>query len=387
MSRFHSHLNTAVKIIDSYKGEMPLAAYLKQFFAAEKKYGSTDRKQLTHLCYCYYRLGFAAANLSTERRIILAYFLCNNTASPFLEAIQPEWNELITGTLAEKTAHIQYEFSVSDIFPFADAVNVDAKSFSQSFLHQPGVHLRIRPGQQKKVLDKLKSLALNFIIEEDCICLSPGTNVAQLATTDCTVVIQDYNSQKVLDYLKTSAANFNHTSPQLWDCCAASGGKSILAFDILGGKIQLTVSDIRESILANLKHRFSRAGIKNYTAFTVNLLHPDAVPAATLFDIVICDAPCTGSGTWARTPEQLYFFKPAAIADFSKKQKAIAANAARAVKAGGLFFYITCSVFREENEAVVNWLATTQQLQILHMKLLEGWHKNADSMFVAVFGK
>jgi 16S rRNA (cytosine967-C5)-methyltransferase len=46
---------------------------------------------------------------------------------------------------------------------------------------------------------------------------------------------------------------------KLWDCCAASGGKSLLAVDTLGN-IDLTVSDVRSSIIHNLKHRFAVAG-------------------------------------------------------------------------------------------------------------------------------
>src|SRR5690606_27157702 len=105
----------------------------------------------------------------------------------------------------------------------------------------------------------------------------------------------------------------------VWDCCAASGGKSILAKDILKN-IQLTVSDIRKSILINLEKRFASAGIKAYTAKVADLTDPSfshsplapserfsrAGTHHSAFDLIICDAPCSGSGTWARTPEQLY---------------------------------------------------------------------------------
>src|SRR2546430_1733752 len=56
MGRYHSYLNTAKKILQQYKGEEPFSSFIKKFFSAEKKYGSKDRKQITHLCYCFLRL-------------------------------------------------------------------------------------------------------------------------------------------------------------------------------------------------------------------------------------------------------------------------------------------------------------------------------------------
>ena len=53
----------------------------------------------------------------------------------------------------------------------------------------------------------------------------------------------------------------------------------------------------------------------------------------------------------------------------------------------GLFFYITCSVFKKENEDVANYLKEKFHLQLLHMELLKGYDKKADCMFVAVFKK
>ena len=59
MSHHHSHLITAVKVLQSHKDGEPLVHHLKRFFAADKKYGSKDRKQISALCYNFYRLGNA----------------------------------------------------------------------------------------------------------------------------------------------------------------------------------------------------------------------------------------------------------------------------------------------------------------------------------------
>ena len=104
MSRYHSYLNSAKEILQLYKGEEPFAVFLKQFFARRKKYGSKDRKQIGHLCYCYFRLGKAGADLSIEERTLAALFLCSQSFNELLRELKPGWNEQVNSDLAEKFA-------------------------------------------------------------------------------------------------------------------------------------------------------------------------------------------------------------------------------------------------------------------------------------------
>jgi 16S rRNA (cytosine967-C5)-methyltransferase len=103
-------------------------------------------------------------------------------------------------------------------------------------------------------------------------------------------------------------------------------------------------------IILNLHQRFKRAGIKEYNYFISDLSKPDFTPSSSNYDLVICDAPCTGSGTWSRTPEQLFFFNEASITHYSELQRKIVVQVVQHLKAGGIFVYITCSLFRAENE-------------------------------------
>jgi 16S rRNA (cytosine967-C5)-methyltransferase len=87
----------------------------------------------------------------------------------------------------------------------------------------------------------------------------------------------------------------------VWDCCAASGGKSILAWDKIKmqapkAKIELTVSDVRDSIIANLKKRFTEAGIQNYHSFVGDLTKQYNLSGMRTFDIVICAAAVQAHG-------------------------------------------------------------------------------------------
>lgn len=395
MSRYHSYINTAEKIIGSFKGETPFAIYLKNFFSAEKKYGSKDRKQIASLCYNYYRIGFAANNSTIHEKISIAFFLCSNEPSEMMNALNSEWNEYGHLPLNKKVLIVKKIFSLVDIFPFTNklSVRIDVAEFCRSFLIQPDVFLRIRPKEMAAVNKKLNKAKLPFtLMENGCIQLPSTTTVDEYLATDKEVVIQDFNSQKVLDYLKyhqTSfyAENIVRRPLSVWDCCAASGGKSILAYDILNGAIALTVSDIRAGIILNLHQRFKKAAIKEYNYFIADISKEGSKIPYNTYDVIICDVPCTGSGTWSRTPDQLYFFKENALEEYSSLQKKIAASAMPHLKKGGIFFYITCSVFKMENEVNAAFIQEQFNLQLMEMQLLKGYEKKADSMFVAVFKK
>ena len=216
------------------------------------------------------------------------------------------------------------------------------------------------------------------------------------------------NSQRVGEFIKSKIEN-RKSKIKVWDCCAASGGKSIMAYDLIP-QIELTVSDIRPSIVHNLNNRLAEAGIKNYRSFVVDLSpspkgriekrSPNSeggrekasrtsqhinLSTNQLFDLIIFDAPCSGSGTWSRTPEQLYFFKPEDITRYSNLQKKIASNVIPLIKQGGRLLYITCSVFKKENEEVVEFIKKQSGLTLVKMELLKGYDKKADTLFAALF--
>ncbi len=151
------------------------------------------------------------------------------------------------------------------------------------------------------------------------------------------------------------------------------------------GNIDLTVSDARSTILHNLQARFERAKISQYNAFQADLSTSTFKTTDKAYDLVICDAPCTGSGTWSRTPEQLYFFGTDKITLFTALQKKISHNIIKAIKPGGYLLYITCSLFKRENEEIVSLLlAENESLVLVKQELLKGYHQKSDTMFAAL---
>ena len=384
MSRYQSHQLTATQIIQTAKKGEPLAFQLKKTFAANKKYGSKDRKIIATLCYQYYRIGHALPNATVHHKILAAYFLCNHTPSDFLENLATQLNTKIHLPLSEKCNELKININQIFIFQQELGISIDARAFTLSMLTQPKFFVRVRPNVFSYFISDLEEANIDYQnITDTCIALPQSTALEKYAIVNKNVVVQDYNSQKVFNYLLDNKVSFI-TPPNVWDCCAASGGKSILLYDILKGKINLSVSDIRASMLNNLRTRFKEAGINNYLAFVADLSKPMLTPPKIKFDFIICDVPCSGSGTWGRTPEQLVFFEKTEIKNYHALQKNISSYAITFLKKGGLFFYITCSVFEQENEAVVKHLATQFNLKILQMQYLKGYQMQADTMFVAV---
>lgn len=389
MSRFYSYIRTAQQMLAQYNGSLPFAPFAKAFFAKEKKYGSTDRRQISALCYHYFRVGKALGNVPDEETLVAATFLCETVPSKMLEQVKPEWNKQVQLPLWEKIRISQIPFQQQLLFPFSQFLSseIQPPAFQFSFLLQPDLYLRVRPGHWEHVVKKLSEKGFSITgLAGGCLSLPNGSKTEAIISINKEAVVQDYSSQQTGQVMQQYAIN-HLPKINAWDCCAASGGKSLMLHD-LRPDASLTVSDIRPSILHNLEQRFAEAGIKNHQHFVADISADIfQLPGKKSFNLVVADVPCTGSGTWARTPEQLFYFKEEKIAEYAARQKKIAANVLPYLQAGGYLVYITCSVFFQENEAVVKTLVQENKLQLRTMQYLKGYDKKADTLFIAVLQK
>lgn len=367
--RAEYYLKVAITLIEKYNGSLPLQHYLKSFFSANKKFGSKDRKFITHLCYSYYRVGVATEKSAIKERIIQSLFL--------QEDKEQHWHELLAGFTKQ-------EINTSKIFPFADELSeeIDHNFFSASHIQQPYLYLRIRPGFVEKILRILSNQSIEYLFDGNfCLQLANGFKAENYFSINKEVIVQDASSQKIGQLLEIVAKEIKTKNISIWDCCAASGGKSILAKDIMPNAA-LTVSDIRSSILANLDQRFAEAGINKYNAFVADL--SEKYNGNEEYDCIIADVPCSGSGTWSRTPEQLLVFEKKQIEYYQKLQQKIVENALPTLKGGGYLLYITCSAFAAENEKNVEWMQEILQLKLIKSMVIKGYESSADTMFAAL---
>ncbi|WP_343668099.1 Fmu (Sun) domain-containing protein [Chitinophaga sp.] len=358
MTRWENYLAAAEKVIAEYDGGLPLHHFLKGFFKQHPYMGSRDRRHISQLVYSYYRLGYLyKEEKSVQERILLGSYLCKAEEAENFAITPPE------------------EIPLDSIFPFKKYLSdeIDPISFSQSFLRQPYLFIRTRKGKQEAIKKLLQRAEITF--EEwgpTTLALPNSTKIDTIVTDKSWYEIQDASSQQV--------GNLFNPKPgeQWWDSCAASGGKSILLLD-KEPKVKLLVSDVRPSIISNLHMRFKEAGIRDYTSMVMDLTAPIALERR--FDNIILDAPCSGAGTWGRTPENLSFFKEEQIKEYQYLQQTIAGNVVKLLKPGGSLIYITCSVFRGENEDVVAHLENTTSLKKQEGGIIPGYEKGADSMF------
>ncbi|MFT4202739.1 MAG: hypothetical protein QM610_02390 [Chitinophagaceae bacterium] len=380
-NRYFSYHNTACKLLASYHKEMPLQHFLRQYFSENKKHGSRDRKWISHFCYCFYRLGNALPNLEMAEKLPIAVYLCTDDVETLGDYLPEGW--LRTRDLDAKIQYMQVAcgFRLEDIFPFAALLvsDIDIAALNKSLLRQPDVFLRIRPGKQKAVLDILEKNAVAYqLVGENAVALKSRIAIDQLFKVNRDVVVQDFNSQSVTTFFPDGDIC------SLWDCCAASGGKTLLLRDHYP-KAKTVVSDLRRSSLQNHKKRMQEAGVNVQKYFVQNLSQPFEMQ--DMFDLVVCDAPCSGSGTWARTPEEMYFFDKGSLSSTSMLQLSIARRIAQQVKVGGYLLYITCSLFKEEDDGVVEQLTASLPLSVVKRQLLLGTEHNADTLYGCLLRK
>lgn len=376
-------IRTFEKIFEAYDGALPLHRFLVTYFKGNKQMGSSDRRWASRYLYSFFRIGKALPGRSLQERLIVGDFLCNTTNSLVLQGLQPAWNEQVNLPVAAKIVLVKDtypEFDLKAVFPFQETLStgIDEQQFLESFFTQPDLFIRVKAKHAGEIHAALTEAGVHVKeLSENVFSLPNGTKLGHILPSTKNYQVQDLSSQRTGKYFQPKPYEY------WWDCCAASGGKSLLLHE-LEPKVQLLVSDVREQSLLNLDERFQEAGIHKYQKKVLDLLVDNEQHLHHYeFDGIILDAPCSGSGTWGRTPEMLYYFNQAKVKQFQGLQKAIAANVLKYLKPGQPLIYITCSVFAAENEAVVDHLQQTHGLLLEDMEVIKGYHEKADTMFVA----
>jgi len=403
------YLALAAGLVTGYRYPQPFSLYLKGYFRANKQHGSRDRRAISMLCYSFFRLGKNLPQTPVDDKILLGLWLTENaeTLQPWMPFIAEKWSfvkkEITTDKLSIARQHIQ-EFSTENLFPFSGELSAlsNSSEFYASLLGRPLVWVRVKrdkTGVFKKIADEQgiawqahpqlpNAFGLPHNTDVEKLLgghAGPGRSLHQIAE------IQDASSQLTGNIITTEPYE------KVWDCCCGAGGKSLMLADKYPA-IQLHSSDVRPAIIHNLHNRFKEAGEKppytatvDITTYTGNEIkfergHKNETIPQNGFDIIVADVPCSGSGTWARTPEQACFFTRENLEKYTALQRKIVMNAARFLKPGGRLYYITCSVYKAENENQLEFFSQNG-FTVKEQYLIEGWHHKADSMFIACLVK
>jgi 16S rRNA (cytosine967-C5)-methyltransferase len=405
LSFAHTYLAVAANLIKGYSAPQPFHLYIKKYFAANKKHGSRDRKTIAALCYVYFRLGKAFEGQTPENKMLMGLCLCHPELmnDDWATLLQAQWSfanaEFVQATLPQKLELLKQntDFSTEQLFPFPDRLSdlKDREGFLISPLHRPLVWLRVKKGRREKLEELITAdiTLQNHPLLPNAIGLPQQTNVEQLLGNRFhhLAEVQDASSQQTVTFIALKAGE------KVWDCCCGAGGKSLMLRDA-ESKLDLYCSDMRPQILENLHERFKVSGLpRPYTAVKdIATSAGDSIifenksefktARANYFDTIIADVPCSGSGTWARTPEQAYNFTAEQIAGFVARQRTIVTNALPYLKKGGKLYYITCSAFKDENEGQLPYFQELG-MDIEQQTTIEGYTNQADTMFVACLVK
>ncbi len=156
------------------------------------------------------------------------------------------------------------------------------------------------------------------------------------------------------------------------DLCAAPGGKSTLIQSLITRDSLLLSNEAIKSRVGSLLENMTKWGGEN-TVVTQN----DPAGFSKLpqyFDLMVVDAPCSGSGLFRRDPEAISEWSPDQVRVCSQRQRRILADALGALKINGILLYSTCSFSSEENEAIVDWLMKEYPFESVPLQLQDEWN-------------
>lgn len=369
-----ARISAAIEVLDDIIGRRrPAADALKDWGLSRRFAGSKDRAAIASLVYdalrCKASAGYAMA--SEETRALVLGMLAGLRGIPLAEIA-----ELCSGEnhaparLSDDETALLTAFSADDapdwvqadvpewLWPsFATAFGQDAIAEGQALAARAPIDLRVnrlRAGRSE-VLEALSHLqpeegtwspdALRFHPGHDGRGPSLQTEPGFFAGA---FEIQDEGSQLVTLLAAPQPGD------TVIDLCAGAGGKTLALAALMANRGNLYATDLDSRRLAPLHDRLARSG-----AAIVDIRiprsrgHEPLEDVAGKADLVLVDAPCTGSGTWRRNPDAKWRVRPGALAERIKDQAEVLARAARLVRPGGRIAYITCSMLPEENDEAI----------------------------------
>jgi 16S rRNA (cytosine967-C5)-methyltransferase len=180
-------------------------------------------------------------------------------------------------------------------------------------------------------------------------------------------VMMDDGSRLVAEITAAAMPVVEGRAARVWDCCAAPGGKTLvlarrlgphlphLRSEMRGTQFEMLASDVSARRMGQMTTRMRRyefaAGVRTV------VMDAAEVGGEDQFDLILCDVPCSGTGTLARNPEIRHRLKPEEFARQAERQAKILRGALGRLAAGGRLVYATCSLEPEENERVVESVA------------------------------
>ncbi|WP_029349243.1 RsmB/NOP family class I SAM-dependent RNA methyltransferase [Bosea sp. 117] len=368
-----ARLAAAIEIFGTLEAaRRPVADVLKDWGRSNRFAGSGDRSAIGSLVYDALRRRASAAWLmgeETPRAILLGMLklgrgldaeaiaqLCDGTRHTPVPLGAAERERLEHGSLTDAPAHIAGDYPLWLDAHLEAVFGEERAAEGAALAERAPLDLRVNtlkgtPEDALAALAHLDATAGDWSPLALRIELSPDGKAppvtAEPAYLKGLVEIQDEGSQ--LAAILAAPAR----GSQVLDLCAGGGGKTLELAALMHNSGQIYAHDDDLRRLAPIHERLQRAGVRNVQVRSPRGKADVLEDLEGRMDLVLVDAPCTGTGTWRRNPDAKWRIRPGALAERMREQGAILDNAARFVKPGGRLAYITCSLLEEENAAQV----------------------------------
>jgi 16S rRNA (cytosine967-C5)-methyltransferase len=364
-----ARLSAAIELIEAIDTQrVPAAKALKEWGTAHRYAGSGDRAGIAGLVWDVLRRRASSAWLmdeDTPRARVLGMLrlergmdteaiaaLCDGGRFAPAPLSERERAALTERSLAEAPAHIAGDYPEWLDGYLADVFGDDRVAEATAMASRAPLDLRVNTlkAKREKTLGALAHLGarptpwspLGLRIELGADARNPGIH-AEEDFIKGAIEVQDEGSQL--------AALLSAAKPgeQVIDLCAGAGGKTLALAAMMQGKGRLIATDHDKRQLAPIHERLSRAGVHNADVRTPKGEADTLGDIRASADLVLIDAPCTGTGTWRRNPDAKWRMRPGALEVRLKDQADVLDRAAALVKPGGRIAYVTCSVLPPEN--------------------------------------
>ncbi|MBS0530521.1 MAG: RsmB/NOP family class I SAM-dependent RNA methyltransferase [Proteobacteria bacterium] len=364
-----ARLSAAIDVLATIDTQrVPAAKALKEWGTAHRFAGSGDRAGISGLVYDVLRRQASSAWImddDTPRSRLLGMLklergfdtdkiaaLCDGSRFAPEPLSDGERAALSSRTTDDAPAHIAGDYPEWLDGYLTDVFGDERAAEAMAMASRAPLDLRVNTLKTKreKVLGSLRHLGaeptpwspLGLRIQLGADARNPGVH-AEEDFIKGGIEVQDEGSQL--------AALLSAAKPgeQVIDLCAGAGGKILALAAMMQGKGRLIATDHDKRQLAPIHERLSRAGVHNADIRTPKGEGDPLADIRATADLVLIDAPCTGTGTWRRNPDAKWRMRPGALEVRLKDQAEVLDRAASLVKAGGRIAYITCSVLPPEN--------------------------------------
>jgi 16S rRNA (cytosine967-C5)-methyltransferase len=364
-----ARLSAAIEVIaDIETRRRPAADALKDWGLAHRFAGSSDRAAIAGLVYDTLRRKASSAarmGAATPRAAVLGMLvrerglgaeaieaLCSGARFAPTPLTDAERSALTADVLAGAPAPVLGDYPDWLDPHFRRAFGEDRAAEGAALASRAPLDLRVNTlvAERDEVAPRLAHLSaesarwspIGLRIKLAADAKSPAIH-AEPAFLKGMVEVQDEGSQL--------AALFAAARPgeQVVDLAAGAGGKTLALAAAMDNRGQLYATDIDKRQLAPIHERIARAHVRNVQVRTPRGEANVLADLAGRVDLVLIDAPCTGTGAWRRNPDAKWRVRPGALAERLGEQEALLDRAVTLLKPDGRIVYVTCSVLPDEN--------------------------------------